>query len=290
MSTSPIDPHGIHGIPGIAELALIEISFAATVFPKAWPIVELVYTNQCDPIEIIDAGTQWFEIFDHLETARGGLFSKITTMSGDAWSSGERAAFHTEMRNYAAQLMTDQGAAIGVGAAMVSTGVLLLILILTYSLVATVLALAALFVEGCLLTGYGVAVAEAVEDAANLFAAEALDVLESINDMVESVSNGGAKVIAAALAGDAGVQLRTGNPDAVKNLVQTVVYGSLDTGAGLVSAREQNMIAGGLGGKGSFGRTMSIFLGVEETQSGQKVDSLGDWAVGRDLWEGARNR
>lgn len=100
--------------------------------------------------------------------------------------------------------------------------------------------------------------------------------------IIDQVSQGGARVISGLLAANAAGQAVTGNADGVfDNLVQTVVYGSLDTAAGLASKKEQDLTATSVGN----GSTVGLAYADTTTAGSETVDRAGKAAVGEDGWD-----
>jgi hypothetical protein len=269
----------------LSEETLASITFAATAFPVAWPIAEFVYDHQCDPISMISAGLKWLDVYESLRRAGTDAASTVHSVQGDSWSGDDRLAFDAHMLGYGLELVADEVVAVVVGVTMVVVGGLLAILMIACAFVATVLALMAAFFWLCVglsAIGVGAPAAADVEFAADDFADAAFDTLESSDRLIKTVSETGASLITSALAGNVTDQALTGNlDDLVHNLVQTVVYGTLDTVAGLASKKEQDLTTTSIGHENPY----TLLYANESNAKGEAVDDVGDWAVGKDTWE-----
>lgn len=272
----------------VTEPTMALITFACTAFPVAWPVAEFVYGKQCDPVGIIRAGLSWLDVYDAVGSARRETNATTTGVPGDAWSGDDREAFGLHLSEFQLQLSADQAVAVSTGTTMVLVGTLLIIMMVACLVVAIRLAIyAAQYWLAVALSETGIEAAEAIaiEFAADDFANSAYNTLKSMDRVIDLTSQGGARVISGLLAANAAGQTITGNADGVfDNLVQTVVYGSLDTAAGLASKKEQDLTAE------SVGNGSTVGLAYADTTSAPKdgketVDRAGEFAVGGDGWD-----
>lgn len=277
----------------VSDPAMALITIACTAFPVAWPVAKLIYSNQCDPISMINGGLSWLDVYDTVGSAKREAASTTNGVAGDAWSGDDREAFGAHFSAFQAQLLADQGVAIATGTTIVVVGTALMMLMVACLVVAFWLAVLALDYWQAVLgseTGVGAAEAVAIEFEADDFANSAYNTLNKMNDVIELVSRLGAGVISEMLAANAAGQALTGNVDGVlDDLVQTVVCGSLDTAAGLSSKAEQDVTARSLDDGGSQpvnnGNWGGMFYADGTTATSEETDRVGEAVYGKNAWD-----
>lgn len=277
----------------VSDQAMALITVACTAFPVAWPVAKLIYSKQCDPISMINGGLSWLDVYDTVGSAKREAASTTNGVAGDAWSGDDREAFGVHFSAFQAQLLADQGVAIAAGTTMVVVGAALMMLMVACLVVAYWLAVLAInywLMVSASETGVAAAEAMAIEFEADDFADSAYNTLDKMNDVIELISRLGAGVISEALAANAAGQALTGNADGVlDDLVQTVIYGSLDTAAGLASKAEQDVTAKSLENESTEavnnGSMAGMFYADGTTAGSETTDRVGEAVYGKNAWD-----
>ncbi|MDG4829214.1 hypothetical protein O7627_07825 [Solwaraspora sp. WMMD1047] len=159
-----------------ARTAMVEISVAAAVIPSAWPVAQIVYFHQCDPLAIIQAGVNWLDLHDRLDDAR---------RSAGPDRPGVRS----------------QVVAVVVGVTLLCVGTMLFLLVVAYAVVSTILAAFAHQIATAAASA-AAGSAAACLSAANSFAASALTTLRHLESMASAIGKRGATAIARAMVLD----------------------------------------------------------------------------------------
>jgi hypothetical protein len=162
-----------------ARTAMVEISVAAAVIPSAWPVAQIVYFHQCDPLAIIRAGINWLDLHDRLDDARQNEEPGGPDRSG----------------------VGSQVVAVVVGVTLLCVGTMLFLLVVAYAVVSTILAAFAHLIATAA-AGAAAGSAAACLSAANQFAASALTTLRHLESMASAIGKRGATAIARAMVLD----------------------------------------------------------------------------------------
>jgi hypothetical protein len=225
----------------IAKASLIAITAAAAAFPAAWPIASEAYQLQSDPGAMFDAGQDWLESAKKLGKAIDAAVAVNNDMPAH-WSGADQQAFAQKMAEYIRQMMLAQVFAYTVGIAMITAALEIFLAILVLAGIAVGLTI--------FLTQYLVAAASVVGNAgateiiaaeANVWASSASTGFQSITKAMAVSDKALAVGITAFLEWDVGLQLATGNRDALTDLVQATVDGldTVLTGLGSLYVRDE---------------------------------------------------
>ena len=164
-------------------------------------------------------------------------------------------------------------------------GYVLVLLVITYAVISTVLAVFAAFIAVAAATVVGSPAAASAMSTATSFATGAGKALNAIEKVADVVAKGGAAAIAAAGSFDVGMQLGSGNTDVLKNLVQATVDGLDNVAVGFLSKWERDFVGEGIYNRGKHvagspnGPGSLIFGGMTQYAPAGKDDD-GDPAYG----------
>ena len=229
--------------------ALVAISIACLPpvgVPTAWRIAQLVYENQCDPEKLLTAGQDWGRLADRIRDARENLSATVGSVSPEDWSAEDREAFEQHVRAYDLQLMSTQILASLVSGCLLAVGIALTILVLAYIAVSAILGGLALAILATMTNPYTLALSQSLRGIANQVAVGAHRTLATAAKGVEALSDGAAKLIGAAIAGNVVTQEATGSESALPNLLQATVDGADNWLAGFLSKTERDAAKNGI--------------------------------------------
>ncbi len=229
-----------------AKIALLEIGIASAVFPAAIPISAIVYVNQCDPETIMKTGMEALDLYDRLGALSDELTAAVDGLSADQWSGTDRARFTEHVADFRREILGLQVLAMMTGVALITVGMILLLLVVTYAVISTVLAALAVFFLACAASVVGEPVAVSIEATANSFAASANPILQAMDKLATLTAHGAAIEIGAGMVVDTGFQLAAGNTDVLGDLVQATVDGLDNALWGFASRVERDFVAGGV--------------------------------------------
>ena len=233
---------------GLAEAAMYESIWVATVIPAAIPIVPIVYQAQGDPKKIWDAADGWKETIDQLEKAKSTAEDLTRDVQESAWEGDDRTAYEQRMHEYVQQLGDAIVMASAVAIALWTLAVMIAVFIYLMFLIVTLLAIFATAIVIAAGTIVGAPAAIELEAEANQFASMALQVL-SIGSKVLTITFGStAGIFAGFLVGNIGFQWAHGNHDALGDLVQASMNGRDDMLKGTLSYVEQRLTTHFMGG------------------------------------------
>ena len=263
----------------LALAALVECTAAAVVIPAAWPCVEMMATNQCDPGAIYDRGMQWLHLATDLGHAADALRNTAGRLSADSWTGDDRTPFDHKVGDEQNQLEVTRAFATVVGVCLIAVSIAMFALVVVMFVVATILAALAAAIVAVMAGVVTAPGAVMLEFEADIFAADAAAALEAADGAASVVANSCAAAVGAAMAGEYGGQLLNGNANIGREAVGAGASGMDDLIWGALSRLEQKTTAQ-LAGRGN--PTAALF-GVADTQTSSGQPVLTEHA--RDWWD-----
>lgn len=237
---------GVTASAAAAKIALVEIGTAAAVFPAAIPVSAIVYINQCDPETIIKTGMEALELYDRLDTVVRDLDAAVSALPPEQWQGQDRVAFSEHVDKYRREILGLQVLAMLMGVALVTVGMILLVMVAAYAVISTILfGLAAAFLA-CAASVVGAPLAASIEGVANTVASTGNTILQTIDKVATFTAHGAAIEIGAAMVTDTGFQFAAGNTDVLGDLGRATVDGLDNALWGFASRLERDFIAGGI--------------------------------------------
>lgn len=230
----------------VAHLALSFATVAACTIPTAWPVVGIMYTFQCDPGKLSDAGENWSKLADEFGATADELDRLRTELTPEQWSGGDRDQFDIRISQYSTRYRMGQVLAVIVSVALLVLAILLMTLILLMIAVATVLLAFAVMILACLAGVVSAPAAAEIFVEADAVALEAADLLESSGDIVTAVSQGMAGLVTQGMEIDVGGQLFNGDTHLGHDLLQTVLDGKDSVFWGTLARVEQQATGAGM--------------------------------------------
>lgn len=234
----------IAGSPGelAARIALVEIGIAAPILmdPNAWRVAAIVFTNQCNPEQVLETAGEWADLADDMRQAKQAVADLIAEVNEGDWHGLDRADFEKRMETYKSQLDGIGMMAQVVGVALTVMGTLLVAMVAAMTACATVLFGLAVYVQAARMIPplAGPAQATVVSVCTTVHT-----ILKTLEKAIEMTGRAMAGTIAAALAVDVAWQSVHGNQDVYGDLL-VAAFDGVDTAAlGTAALWEQNHVA-----------------------------------------------
>ena len=274
----------------IANDALYMSMAAAVVIPAAWPLVSMMFVDNCSPGGIYAAGEAWLQVAQELANARAAADAIQSDVAGTGWQGEDQKGYDDKAKTYGLELLGDEILATIVGVALVTMAVLLFARILFMMALAVILDIFLGLIIAAAASIIGdLGATEALMASANEFALEAIGWLKTFDEVVLGVELGFTAGIGAGIGGNVVGALALGDTSELGNLGQATVDGLGTITAGLVSRIFRDTVAKGiklpLGNAGEAlpgltqaGSALGKSVGLSDTiAGGTPIDPLTKW-------------